>query len=468
MNRRQFLPSSLAATALQAQPVRKPNIVWIMADDLGYGDLGCYGQKHIQTPNIDRLAKQGTRFTNAYAGCTVCAPSRSVLMTGHHMGHTSIRSNAGAVPLLATDHTVAQTLKQAGYVCGCFGKWGLGEWKSDGVPEKHGFDRFVGFYNQVHAHNHFPGFLFENGELSIITENRFSNKSKFVNEVFAQEATQFIGEHAKQPFFLYVPFTIPHLGLEAPQDSLNSYLEKIKDPEPYIDPRNHYPAQPYPRATYAAMVSTLDDYVGRILDELKRLNLEKDTIVFFTSDNGSATALWKDGNFFNSTGGLRGHKQNLYEGGIRVPMIARWAGKITAGKTSDFPWMFADFHATAAELGGTKPPLGIDGKSVLPTLLGQKQQPAEFLYWELPRYDAKTGTFPDEAPMQAVRMGKWKAVRPTPGAALELYDLSKDPAESKNLAQAEKAVMAKIENYLKTARSKPRPQKNSPNNYLPG
>lgn len=468
MNRRQFFLSSLSAAALQSQPARKPNIVWIMADDLGYGDLGCYGQKHIQTPNIDRLAKQGTRFTNAYAGCTVCAPSRSVLMTGHHMGHTSVRSNPGGVPLLATDYTVAQTLKQAGYVCGCFGKWGLGEWKSDGVPEKHGFDRFFGFYNQVHAHNHYPGFLFENGELSIIPENRFSAKTIYANDVITNEAIQFVDAHVGQPFFLYVPFTLPHVGLEAPRDSMTSYLDKIKDPEPYVDPNNHYPSQPYPRATYAAMITKMDEYVGRILDKLKNQDLEKNTIVFFTSDNGSATALWNDGDFFNSTGGLRGHKQNLYEGGIRVPMIARWPGKIAAGKTSDFPWMFADFHATAAEIAGTKPPLGIDGKSVLPMLLGKQEQPAEFLYWELPRYDAKTGTFTDETPMQAVRMGKWKAVRPKPGAALELYDLSKDPAEARNLALAEPAVLGKIETYLKTARTKPRPQKNPPNNYLAG
>ena len=468
MNRRQFLLTGLSTASLRSQTSRKPNIVWIMADDLGYGDLGCYGQKHIQTPHIDRLAKQGTRFTNAYAGCTVCAPSRSVLMTGHHMGHTSVRSNPGGVPLLATDYTVAQTLKQAGYVCGCFGKWGLGEWKSDGVPEKHGFDRFYGFYNQVHAHNHFPGFLFENGEVSIILENRQSGKAIYASDIITNEAIQFVETHKTQPFFLYVPFTLPHVGLEVPREALADYLETIDDPEPYVDPTNHYPAQPYPRATYAAMITSLDGCVGRILDELKRLNLEKDTIVFFTSDNGSATALWNDGGFFKSTGGLRGHKQNLYEGGIRVPMIAKWPGKIPEGKVSDFPWMFADFHATAAEIAGTKAPLGIDGKSVLPALLGRKQKPAEFIYWEFPRYDAKTGTFPDEVPMQALRMGNWKAVRPKPGEELELYDLNKDPAESNNLAQAQPAILAKMETYLKTVRSKPRPQMNPLNSYLEG
>ena len=467
MNRRQFLLSTFSAAALSAQPTRKPNIVWIMADDMGYGDLGCYGQKHIKTPNIDRLAKEGTRFTDAYAGCTVCAPSRSVLMTGHHGGHTSIRSNPGGAPLLASDYTVAQTLKQVGYTCGCFGKWGLGDLKTDGVPSKHGFDRFIGYLHQVHAHFQYPGYLIEDDEILRLPENGANERGAFANDLIAGAAVQFIGSNVKQPFFLYAPFTIPHLELLAPKDSVDPYSATFKEPKPYVDPRKHYADQAYPLSTYAGMISRLDTYVGRIMDELKRLNLDNDTVVFFTSDNGSATALWDDGGFFNSTGGLRGHKQNFYEGGIRVPMIARWPGKIPAGKTSDFPWMFVDFPPTAAEIAGTKSPLGMDGRSVLPTLLGGKQEQAEFLYWELPRYDGKTGTFPDEVPMQAVRMGDWKAVRPKPGVALELYNLKTDPTESKDVAKQEPVILAKIEKYLKTARTKPRPQKNPPNILVP-
>ncbi len=468
MNRRQFLLTTIAAATLPAQTRRKPNIVWIMADDLGYGDLGCYGQKHIQTPNIDRLAKEGIRFTNAYSGCTVCAPSRSVLMTGLHMGHTSIRSNPGGVPLLASDYTVAQTLKQAGYTCGCFGKWGLGDLKTDGVPSKHGFDRFYGYLHQVHAHSQYPGFLIEDNEIVPVYENNRLERGAYANDLCAAAALQFINENAKKPFFLYAPFTIPHLELLAPKDSVDPYSEKIKEPKTYVDRTGHYANQALPLATYAGMISRLDSYVGRIMDALKLQNLDQDTIVFFTSDNGSATPLWDDGGFFNSTGGLRGHKQNFYEGGIRVPMIARWPGKIAPDKTSDFPWMFADFAPTAAELAGTQSPLGIDGRSVLPTLLGGKQDQAEFLYWELPRYDVKTGTFPDEIPIQAVRMGNWKAVRPKPGGTLELYNLKSDPTESKDVAKQELAILATIEKYLKTARTKPRTQKNPPNILVPG
>ena len=467
MNRRQFLSgAAISAAVVCGQQKRQPNIVWIMADDMGYADLGCYGQKHINTPNIDKLAKQGLRFTDAYAGCTVCAPSRSVLMTGKHMGHTSIRSNPGGVPLLKEDVTVAEMLKKAGYTCGCFGKWGLGDVNTDGVPAMHGFDKFYGFYHQVHAHSQFPSYLYEGIELISFRENAVLANQTYANDKFSEHAVAFIRNNAKRPFFLYVPFTIPHLELAVPKEEIDKYHESMPEPRPYVDKNRHYADQPYPRAAYAGMISRLDHYVGNIMEQIAEQGLDNDTIIFFTSDNGSATALWNDGNYFESTGGLRGHKQNLYEGGIRVPMIARWQGKIAPATESKMPWMFADFFPTALDLAGAAAVAGLDGRSILPTLLGQKQEQAEFLYWELPTYHAKTGTFPDEKPMMAVRMGYWKAIRPKADAEIELYNLAGDPYESTNMAKKMPEIMAKIEAYLKTARTRPRPQRNPVNTLI--
>ena len=444
----------------KAQQRRQPNIVWIMADDMGYADLGCYGQKHIKTPNIDKLAKEGLRFTDAYAGCTVCAPSRSVLMTGMHMGHTSIRSNPGGVPLLKTDVTVAAMLKKAGYTCGCFGKWGLGDINTDGVPSLHGFHKFFGFYHQVPAHSHYPGYVYNEAEVVPLRENTRNEKQTYANDLFANQAINFITNNAQRPFFLYVPFTVPHLELAVPEEEIENYRATIPEDGAYVDKSLHYANQSFPRAAYAGMISRLDGYVGQIMQTLAASKLDNDTIVFFTSDNGSATALWNDGNFFESTGGLRGHKQNMYEGGIRVPMIARWPGKIAAGAVSKMPWMFADFFPTALDIAGAPAVPGLDGRSILPTLTGKPQKQAEFLYWELPSYNAKSGTFADEQPMMAVRMGFWKAVRPKPDADLELYNLAGDPYETTNIAQKMPQIIARIEAYLKTARTKPRPQKN--------
>ncbi len=464
MNRRQFLSAAVAsAAAVRAQQKRQPNIVWIMADDMGYADLGCYGQKHIKTPNIDKVAKEGLRFTDAYAGCTVCAPSRSVLMTGKHMGHTSIRSNPGGVPLLKEDVTVATMLKKAGYTCGCFGKWGLGDINTEGVPALHGFDKFYGFYHQVHAHSQYPSHLYEDGEVVSFLPNSSLGRGVYANDEISVKAVNFVKNNASKPFFLYVPFTVPHLELDVPNEEIKKYHEIIPEISAYKDPRRHYVDQSYPRAAYAGMISRLDSYVGKIMAAIAKNNLDNDTIVFITSDNGSATALWNDGNYFESTGGLRGHKQNMYEGGIRVPMIVRWPGKIAAATVNKMPWMFADFFPTALELAGAAAVPGIDGLSILPTLLGNKQEQAEFLYWELPTYSAASGTFPDEKPMMAVRMGNWKAVRPKADAPLELYNLAADPYESTNIAQKMPNVMAKIEEYLKTARTNPRPQRNPVN-----
>ena len=464
--RREFLKSTVAgglgASLLTGQDqtasAGRPNIIYIMADDLGYGDLGCYGQKRIRTPNIDRLAAEGMRFTDAYAGCTVCAPSRSVLMTGLHMGHTSVRSNPGGVPLLPEDITAGEVLKTAGYRTGAFGKWGLGDIGTAGVPWKQGFDEFFGYLHQVHAHYYYPRFLYENEREYRLAGNDGGERKQYSHDVIADRALKFIRDSSgKQPFFCYVPFTIPHLELLAPEDSLAEYRGKIPE-KAYVDKRGHYANQPESRAAYAGMITRMDRDVGRIMRLLKELAMDDNTMVFFASDNGAATPLWK-GDFFRSTGGLRGHKQNFYEGGIRVPMIARWPGRVRAGAVRDHPWAFCDFLATAAELAGAKTPAKTDGISVVPTLLGAGSQPKhEFLYWELPRYVSKTGEFRKETPQQAVRMGDWKVVRPKPDGPLELYNLKEDEREKRDVARRNPAIMARMEDYLKTARTEPRRQ----------
>jgi len=457
MNRRTFLSLALAASA-RGQAVAPPNILFIMADDLGYGDLGCFGQKHIKTPHIDKLAAAGMRFTEAYAGCTVCAPSRSVLMTGKHTGHTSVRSNTGGIPLLPEDITIAEVLRTVGYKSGCFGKWGLGDVGTAGVPTKQGFDAFYGYLHQVHAHFQYPGYLIDDEELQPAPGGA---GAQYANDAIAGLANGFIRQYArkKTPFFCYVPFTLPHLELLVPGDSMVPYDGKIPEGEPFVDAKRHYANQAKPRTAYAGMVSRLDGYVGQLMATLESEKQMENTIVFFCSDNGSATALWNDGGFFNSTGGLRGHKQNFYEGGIRTPMIVRWPGKVKAGVVSAQPWMFQDVLPTLAELAGAKAPADIDGVSVVPTLLGKgKQVQPEYLYWELPKFSAMKGDPLEEVPMQAVRMGKWKAVRPQANGTLELYDLSKDPLEKTNVAAQNPAVMTKIEGICKTARVVPRRQ----------
>lgn len=461
MNRRQFLATAGAASVTRAAAAasRPPNIVWIMADDLGYGDLGCYGQRYIRTPNVDRLAAEGIEFSDVYAGCTVCAPSRSVLMTGLHAGHTSIRSNPGGVPLLASDYTVAQMLKSAGYATGGFGKWGLGDLQTDGVPGKHGFDEFFGYLHQVHAHYYYPPYLIDGEKKFPLEGNENGMRTTYSHDVIAARTLDFIRRNASRPFFCYVPFTIPHLEMLVPDDSMREYLDTLPEGKPFITAQKHYADQPHMRATYAGMVTRMDRDVGRILSLLSQLKLDRNTIVFFCSDNGVSAHMRQDG-FFKGEGAFRGAKGDMYEGGIRVPMIARWPGRIRAGSRSGLPWYFPDFFATAAELSGGKLPAGLDGLSVIPALFGRgRQERHEFMYWELPRYVAKTGEFAKEIPMQAVRMGEWKAVRPKPNAPLELYNLKADIGEQNNVAARNPKAMARIEKYLETARVEPRPQK---------
>src|SRR5947209_6080152 len=332
----------LAALALFAVPIAapaaapdKPNIVFILADDLGYGELGCYGQKKIQTPNIDRMAAEGLRFTQAYAGSNVCAPSRSTLMTGLHTGHTPIRSNGGGKSLAATDVTVAKVLKDAGYVTGGFGKWGLGVEGTPGHPNRQGFDEFFGYYHQVHAHFYYPYWLWHNQEKVYLPENEGRKHARYAADVIHSLALDFVRRNKDRPFFLYLPSTIPHVELVAPEDSMAAYRGKW-DEKPLPDPRAGYIGAEQPYATFAGMVTRLDRQVGEVFALLKELGLDGRTLVIFTSDNGAQGNQWQRvADFFDGTGGLRGYKGSFYEGGIRVPLVARWPGHVPAGGVTD-------------------------------------------------------------------------------------------------------------------------------------
>lgn len=430
-----FLPSPFAVAG--DLTLRSPNVVFILADDLGYGDLGCYGQKQIQTPNIDQLAREGMRFTQCYAGSTVCAPSRCCLMTGMHTGHARIRGNAN-VPLRPGDVTVAEILKKAGYATGLSGKWGLGEDGSTGVPNKKGFDSFFGYLNQHHAHNYWPDFLWRNEKKieiagNVVKNNVASTKAVYSPDLISKDALDFIERNKSKPFFLYYTPTLPHANNEAKQLGM-----EIPSDKPYTD-------KPWPQQqkNHAAMITRLDADVGRLMQKLKDLKLDDNTIVFFSSDNGPHKEGGADPKFFNSAGPLRGFKRSMTDGGIRVPMIVRWPGKIKAG-VSDQVWAFWDLLPTAADLLGHKPPEGIDGISVLPTLVGKgEQKQRDFLYWE----------FHEGGSKQAVRYGNWKAMRLKFGGPLELYDVSKDIGEEKNVADQHPEIVKKIEDYLKTART---------------
>lgn len=448
------------STAQQA-PAKKPNIVFIMADDLGYGHLGCYGQEKIRTPNIDRLAKEGLRFTQWYAGCTVCAPSRSCLMTGLHTGHTPVRVNGGGYPIRPEDVTVAEVLKDKGYATGQFGKWGLGDIETTGVPWKQGFDLFFGYLHQVHAHFYYPYFLYKNEEKFLIPENEGEQRVRYSHDLIADEALKFIRQHKNEPFFVYCPFTTPHTELLVPEDSLAEYRGKFQE-TPHVS-KSHYAPQPIPHAAFAAMVTRMDRSVGQIMALLRELNLDDNTIVFFTSDNGGQDVDGADVKYFKGNGPLRGAKGILYEGGIREPMIVRWPGKIAPGTVTDHVAAHWDVMATLAELAGAKAPDGLDGISVVPTLLGEKvagrpQARHDFLYWEHPLARSLS---------RAVRMGDWKAYRPGPMQPLELYNLKTDVGETKNVAAENPQVVDRIEEYLKTARTEARGPVPSPNRGKP-
>ena len=414
----------------------RPNVIFILADDLGYGDLGCYGQKQIATPCLDRLAAEGTRFTQFYAGSTVCAPSRCCLMTGLHTGHAIIRGNA-KVPLRPQDVTVAEVFKQAGYATGIVGKWGLGDAGTTGIPNRKGFDEWFGYLNQTLAHDYYPTKLWRNEQEITLPGNLDGGRKEYSHDLFTREALSFVQRHKSQPFFLYLAYTIPHANNELGAKTGDGM--EVPDYGPYAD-RNW----PGPEKGKAAMIARMDGDVGRLMAELKRLGLDNKTLVLFASDNGPHHEGGVKPEFFDSNGPLRGGKRDLYEGGIRVPMIARRPGSVPAGRVSDAAWAMWDFLPTVCELTGRPVPAGIDGVSTLPLIEGRAPvRGHEFLYWE----------FHEKGFHQAVVMGEWKAVRIGMGQPLELYNLKADPAERDNVADKHPDVVARIETYLKTARS---------------
>lgn len=452
----------------------KPNIVFILADDLGYSELGCYGQKKIRTPRIDGLARQGMRFTACYSGNAVCAPSRCVLMTGKHPGHAFVRNNRamkpeGQQPIPESEVTIGELLAAEGYATGAFGKWGLGNTWSTGNPTRQGFDRFFGFNCQAHAHSYYPATLWSNNELYPL-ENEppvpghaslakgADPKDAKSYEVFKgqdyapdhinREALDFIRKNRSRPFFLYYPSIIPHVALHVPDAELRPYLEQKWNDPPFTRSGGYgYTPHFTPRAAYAAMITRLDSYVGRVLDLLDELGLSENTIVVFTSDNGTTHLKDEvDYDFFESVKPLRGLKGSLYEGGVRVPLIVRWPGKVKAGSVSDYRTGFEDWLPTLLDLIGEKSrvPDGVDGVSIAPTLRGKRQGERKFLYREFTGYGGQ----------QAVWMGRWKGVRQNmlrkkeDRLKIELYDLKRDIAESEDVAAENPTVVARIRKVM--------------------
>lgn len=434
-----------------------PNIIYIYADDLGYAELGCYGQEKIRTPHLDQIAREGMRFTQHYTSMPVCAPARCMLLTGKHGGHSYIRGNyemggfadsleGGQMPLYPGAFTVGKMLQQSGYKTACIGKWGLGMANTTGNPNEQGFDYFYGYLDQKQAHNFYPTHLWENGKPDplnnpVIDVHRRLTPETATTDAFAyyrgkdyaidkmaQKAGAFVRENKNRPFFLYLPFTVPHVSLQAPEAAVREYVGKFDD-KAYLGQQG-YASTPYPRATYAAMITYMDKQIGALMQLLKELKIDDNTIVLFSSDNGATFNGGVEAAYFKSVGNLRGLKMDVYEGGIREPMIARWPGKIAAGKVTDHVSVQYDLLATLAELVGYQQPFVTDGISFLPTLLGQpaRQKKHAYLYWE----------YPEKGGQLAIRMGNWKAVktnvRKNRTGPWELYDLSRDESETTNLA----------------------------------
>jgi arylsulfatase A len=464
---------SLAAPAAPAPP--PPNVIFILADDLGYADIGPFGQKKIRTPSLDRLAGEGMRFTQHYSGSPVCAPSRCVLLTGRHPGHAFVRDNRelkpeGQVPLPAGTITLPRLLQEIGYTTGAFGKWGLGGPGTTGEPLRQGFDRFYGYNCQRQAHNYYPTNLWDNDQRVRLNNPPFSpyqtlpaeadpaNPASYTNyagsdyapDLIAAQARRFIRENQDRPFFVYFATTVPHLALQVPEDSLADYLGRW--PETPYPGTNGYLPHRAPRAAYAAMITRLDREVGRLLDLVRELGLEDHTLFVFTSDNGPLYDKLggTDCEFFQSAGPWSGRKGSVFEGGIRVPCLVRWKGHIAAGRSSARVTGFEDWLPTLLELAGarTKVPKGLDGISFVPTLLGRRQEPRPFLYREFPCYGGQ----------QSLRLGDWKGLRQhlaprgtnaAPVMRLQLYNLAKDPSETNDLSAQHPRMVARLERLMR-------------------
>lgn len=435
-----LLAATLVACAGAAgAEARPPNIVLILADDLGYGDLGCYGQKEIQTPHLDRLAAGGMRFTQAYAGSSVCAPARSVLMTGVHNGRGRVRDNLPhGVHLRPEDLTVAELLRAAGYRTGAFGKWSLGDHFEAGAPWRKGFEEFFGYPNQDHAHFYYPHFLWDHDRVLLLPGNRPGAKRQYAPDLMIERALGFIGgvRTDARPFFLYFPSTLPHWS-EFPRQSPESHA--IPSDAPYSNRE-----WPQVERNYAAMVTRLDQDVGRLIARLDEVGVRENTLILFTSDNGPSAESIHDTTFFRSAGPLRGHKRLLYEGGVRVPLIANWPGVVPAGRVNATVCGGWDLLPTFAELAGQPVPAQVDGLSLASVLRGQPLgRTREYLYWD---YGHARSVF-----MQAVRVGDWKAVRNGLDRPIELYDLAADPGETRDVAAQHPAVVGRLRDQMAKA-----------------
>lgn len=436
-------------------PPKKPNIIFIFADDLGYGDLGCYGQQKIETPNIDALAKNGLRFTQFYSGSTVCAPSRASLMTGLHTGHTAVRGNKGfepegQTPLPESAVTFANRLQQAGYATAAFGKWGLGYITTSGDPNRKGFDHFFGYNCQSLAHDYYPNHLWKNHEKIELNANT-KGDSIYSGDLIHKNAINFLNGAQSKPFFLFLPYTLPHGDVIVPHDSIYSYYIKKFNEKPLTERPSNYSnkqrtLEPYPHAAFAAMVSRLDKYVGEIVKLVNEKGIADNTLIIFSSDNGPHRENGGDPEFFNSNGIYRGIKRDLYEGGIRVPFIVNWKGTVLPGVTDRVTALW-DLYPTFLELAGIENKIPVDGISFVPTLVKKKNREHEYLYWE----------FHENTGRQAVRWKNWKGVKLNisieANAPMELYDLSTDPSESINVANANPAIVTRLTDMINRSHS---------------
>ncbi len=451
------------ASAPEPEAERRPNIVLILADDLGYGEIGPYGQEIIQTPNLDRMAAEGMVFSDAYSGGAVCAPSRSSLMSGLHTGHSPVRANGGGNPIQPDDWTIAEVLGPAGYTSAGFGKWGLGDINTTGVPWMQGFDEFFGYLHQVHAHYFYPEYLWKNDQQIPLEGNRRDvAEGLYSADVIHEQALEYLRNHVRladalraqspedreSPLFLYLAYTLPHGEYQVPEDSAVPYRGRFE--ENPIAARNDHAAQPEPFATYAGMISRLDRQVGEVLDAIDELGIADNTLVIFTSDNGPSPP-HNELELFDSNGPLRGRKGELYEGGVRVPFIARWTGKIEPGSKSAEPVAFWDLLPTFADLAGVAPAVALDGVSITPVLRGDGGLgPERTLYWEHPGGDL-------EKVYQAVRVGDWKGVRQSEGAPLEVYNLADDLGETRDVSGDHPEIVQRLEAAMTAEHSEPRP-----------
>lgn len=452
-----LIRSTFAAPVFPGE--KPPNVIYILADDLGYGDLSCYGQHHFKTPNLDEMARQGMQFMQHYSGSSVCAPSRCSLLTGKHTGHSAIRGNLvigkdDDLPLPKGTFTLGSLFQQAGYVTGAFGKWGLGSYHSGSEPADAGFDRFYGQLSQTQAHHYYPYFMWNDRRREILWGNFGLEENEYAPDLVQQEVLRFVEENHDRPFFCYYAMILPHAEMFAPPEYMQKYRGMFPPERPYDGcdegpafRKYAYGSQPEPNAAFAAMINVMDDYVGALRNQLQTLGIEKHTLIIFSSDNGPHREGGRNPEYFESAGGFRGLKRDLYEGGIRVPMIACWPGKIPAGSRTGLVSAFWDILPTMSELTGQSVPIKTDGISLLPTLLGKgEQKQHDVLYWEFHALGGRV----------AIRKGPWKGVLynvvENTASSLELYNIENDPQEKNNIAGKHPEIARELNQMLEHVR----------------